>query len=634
MNTDLPNSIFRKEKLIPIGEAAEVLGVSIDTVRRWDKAGILHSTRPDGKNRYFSLKELEEHKFNKPLSISEASEKLSISPSTLRRLEKKGVIQAERNTAGERIYNEKVLEDFLNSSYFLRKKEVQEAILDTLKSGDNLEVSKQEKDSPKKIKEEVEYKEDNLSHRFLATEVDRLNVFKKSFYTSGLILATTFIIIIFIITIFFLLFPESTGAFFGYRKIIIGTTPIGENTTNSTPILGATTPSNQSVSATVVTSILKPFSKISLGIVKAVSPEVYKRAVPVKQVDVNQVLTLNESGNVEFYNPVELNNNDFLKITDSSGIAKNLNAELLQGKEPGKLPNNLVYLNSNGQVDFSLLEIPNESLTGTQIKNDTIKNEDIINGAVNSDKILDESITTSDLNSVLTFSSGDLIDLSAITHSSTSKQGLILPNTSSASPSNPSSGEGYLAYDATGDQVIVYNGSSWQAVGTSLSLYTGSADNTTTSSVSGLELISSNQLSLIRGCGNGELLKWNDATKVWTCSTDVGAGGAGISTIKENDVSKVTSAVAIDFSGTDFIVTDQGLGEGGIAIDYTNSKITQSDQTESITGAWDFSNISFGDTNIPLTGGDTTLDITGAATRTLNILNSTASQIANFNNGN
>jgi DNA (cytosine-5)-methyltransferase 1 len=56
---------FKKNyKLMPIGRAAEILGVSIDTLRRWDKQGIIRSVRPDGKNRYFSLSELESIKFS------------------------------------------------------------------------------------------------------------------------------------------------------------------------------------------------------------------------------------------------------------------------------------------------------------------------------------------------------------------------------------------------------------------------------------------------------------------------------------------------------------------------------------------------------------------------------------------
>ena len=55
------------QKLIPISEAAKVLDVSIDTVRRYDKLGILHSTRPGGKIRYFDLEELKAVKSSKPI---------------------------------------------------------------------------------------------------------------------------------------------------------------------------------------------------------------------------------------------------------------------------------------------------------------------------------------------------------------------------------------------------------------------------------------------------------------------------------------------------------------------------------------------------------------------------------------
>lgn len=52
----------QKEQLFVISEAARFLGVSIDTVRRWDKAGLLHSVRPTGKARYFASRELEQVK--------------------------------------------------------------------------------------------------------------------------------------------------------------------------------------------------------------------------------------------------------------------------------------------------------------------------------------------------------------------------------------------------------------------------------------------------------------------------------------------------------------------------------------------------------------------------------------------
>lgn len=115
------NSLPRQRKLVLISEAAHILGVSIDTIRRWDKSGVLHSERPDGKNRYFSLSELKAYQSTQPLSISEAASELGISTVTLRRLEARGLIRPKRNSAGVRCYDRSSLETFSNSDYYLRR---------------------------------------------------------------------------------------------------------------------------------------------------------------------------------------------------------------------------------------------------------------------------------------------------------------------------------------------------------------------------------------------------------------------------------------------------------------------------------------------------------------------------------
>ena len=80
--------------------------------------------------------------------------------------------------------------------------------------------------------------------------------------------------------------------------------------------------------------------------------------------------------------------------------------------------------------------------------------------------ITDNTITATDLASTLTFADGDYIDLSAILHDDTALQGFRLPNTG-ATPSVPVSGEGQIAYDATNNNVIFYNGTAWQTITTS-----------------------------------------------------------------------------------------------------------------------------------------------------------------------
>ena len=91
---------------LSIGKAANYLGVSIDTLRRWDKEGKINSQRIDGKNRFFSLSEIQNVKEkNNNLKVSQAAEKLGISASTLRRYEKKGIVKPSRDEVGRRLYD-------------------------------------------------------------------------------------------------------------------------------------------------------------------------------------------------------------------------------------------------------------------------------------------------------------------------------------------------------------------------------------------------------------------------------------------------------------------------------------------------------------------------------------------------
>lgn len=53
------------------------------------------------------------------------------------------------------------------------------------------------------------------------------------------------------------------------------------------------------------------------------------------------------------------------------------------------------------------------------------------------------------------------MDLGSIVHNTTAVQGLRLPQAASATPSNPTSGEGYIAWDAAGNQLITYDGAAW-----------------------------------------------------------------------------------------------------------------------------------------------------------------------------
>ena len=62
-----PNTGYKEIEYVTIGDAAEILGVSIDTIRWWEKTDKLQAKRLDGKNRYFDVEELGAFKARQPL---------------------------------------------------------------------------------------------------------------------------------------------------------------------------------------------------------------------------------------------------------------------------------------------------------------------------------------------------------------------------------------------------------------------------------------------------------------------------------------------------------------------------------------------------------------------------------------
>lgn len=110
---------------------------------------------------------------------------------------------------------------------------------------------------------------------------------------------------------------------------------------------------------------------------------------------------------------------------------------------------------------------------------------DIADGAVDGGsggEIQDNSITADDLASTLTFSDGDLIDLSGITQSGGTDEGLVLPNWANVVPAHDKK---FLAVD--GSNLKLYNGG-WVTIGstaapTDVTYWTSSADATLSAEV-------------------------------------------------------------------------------------------------------------------------------------------------------
>src|SRR3989344_1058806 len=316
-------ALSKKEDIVPISEAAKILGVSIDTIRRWDKSGVIHSSRPNGKNRYFSIEELEKLKFSQPLSISEVVKQLGISASTLRRLEKKGLITPERNNNKERLYNRESIEKFLHGEYFLRQKSVEEKILEPLEESlGSSSASLMEGDGGKEVPiAETKHKIIGAAIQETREQVSRLLVFRRSFYAVGLFLVTLFVVLSVGITIGFLVLPEQTAKFFGYSY-----------KNNSSSVLGAVYTPSKKEQGQVLGEILKPISNISLNIVRQVDLETYDKIVPERDIkDVNDILAIVDEGNITPKFTVKFLDSSYFKIPDKE-LIENLNASYVRGK--------------------------------------------------------------------------------------------------------------------------------------------------------------------------------------------------------------------------------------------------------------------------------------------------------------
>jgi excisionase family DNA binding protein len=98
---------------VTIGGASKYLGVSIDTIRRWERAGKLQAHRLDGKNRHFYINDLETFLQIKPLSTADVATQLNVSQSTVRRLEDQGLLTPHRSEHGKRLYDPMSVGEYL-----------------------------------------------------------------------------------------------------------------------------------------------------------------------------------------------------------------------------------------------------------------------------------------------------------------------------------------------------------------------------------------------------------------------------------------------------------------------------------------------------------------------------------------
>ncbi|MDE2026023.1 MAG: MerR family DNA-binding transcriptional regulator, partial [Patescibacteria group bacterium] len=672
MATNLP----KDKNIVPIREASQILGVSIDTIRRWDKDGTLHSQRPNGKDRYFSINELEKVKLAKPLTISEVSARLNMSQSTLRRLEKKGFIVPQRDENGERIYTQKALQDFLASSYFLRKNDVEEKILQSLSSIAPTLEKKEEKNTIVQqvpVDEEMPVKKKDVDQ--LAQEIEASNnkviamlgtslvqqdkKIKNITFVRRVVAITLAVFLLVSISItailsyLFLKFPEQTAKFFAE------TNPqpqfVAQEQKNTATVLAATTGPQPGILHVIGATVLRPYAAVSLQVVKQIKPETYAAVAPqvAPPATTGNAFTVTQNGQLVPQAPIVVTKNGTtgtnLVIQDKDIIA-NLNADFVRNRKPGTKTGDLAYFSANGVING--LYIPTAS-NSAGLSAGIITTDYLADNSVTSAKIVDGTIVAADIASG-TLTGTQIASDANIPDSSLAQ--LTSSNKVAGSAIALASGGGLtnnaglsLSTSCSANQTLVWNGSSWACGTTSSGTITGvtagnglsgggtsgsvslavavptSGTSANTSSNSGLE-VASDGVSLLRGCSDSQVLTWNGTSHIWQCANQTGGGGGGIATIQEGGSNVVTSATTLNFGSSDFDVTNGGAGTGTIAIDYSNSHIAQTNTAETISSKYTFSSatpLAFSNTAPSISIGNTgTLSITDGTNTLLSLADS------------
>lgn len=70
MIVEAPPTIWRKPQFLTASQAARRLGVSVDTVRRWNDQGLIKSTRTPKNHRRFDVSEVERIIAGEPSAVA------------------------------------------------------------------------------------------------------------------------------------------------------------------------------------------------------------------------------------------------------------------------------------------------------------------------------------------------------------------------------------------------------------------------------------------------------------------------------------------------------------------------------------------------------------------------------------
>ena len=143
---------------------------------------------------------------------------------------------------------------------------------------------------------------------------------------------------------------------------------------------------------------------------------------------------------------------------------------------------------------------------------------------------------------------------------------------------SPNNGTGFLSFNTDSFNDITGSGIAISSNALSLDILSSSSSAGLSSSRSGLEFNvgagSKNQLGLLQGCANGQVLKWDSVNGIWACGSDVGGISSASISVQEGLGAPITGIDTIRFTANDFDVTNAGA-TGIISLDSSLARWNQ-----------------------------------------------------------
>ena len=196
-------------------------------------------------------------------------------------------------------------------------------------------------------------------------------------------------------------------------------------------------------------------------------------------------------------------------------------------------------------ASVDLEHMSSASVDSDNIVNDTIVDADNANDALDADKIVDDTTDDNDLDvaaggtGVSTLTDGGILLGSGagdITALGVATNGQIPIGDGATDPvlAAPTGGNGITVTLGAGtiDHVVEIKDNSENGVGS-------------TDSISGLEF-ESGELTLLQGCSDNQILKWDETADDWSCEADGGGGGGGGFVILDPQTVKISGTFILD----------------------------------------------------------------------------------------